>query len=78
MPVLFVRLDPDLDKALAHLAIERQTSKSALVREWVRNGVTMAALDAVPPQPAPQSDHLFRTLMAMQDDLEQGTGPLTQ
>jgi hypothetical protein len=60
MPVLFVRLNPDLDKALAHLAIERQTSKSALVREWVRNGVA--------PPPVGRADQLFRILMATQQE----------
>lgn len=53
-------IDEDLDDALERLALERQTSKAALIREFVR--------ERVQPLPPLSADPLFR--MVGVDDYE--------
>jgi hypothetical protein len=57
---LQILIDEDLDEALARLAMERQTSKAALIRAFVR--------EQIRPLPPPSADPLFRMIGA--DDFE--------
>jgi hypothetical protein len=60
MKRLQIMIDEDLDDALERLALERQTSKAALIREFVR--------ERVQPLPPLSADPLFR--MVGVDDYE--------
>jgi hypothetical protein len=60
MKRLQIMIDEDLDDALERLALERRTSKAALIREFVR--------ERVRPLPPLTADPLFR--MAGDDDYD--------
>jgi hypothetical protein len=57
---LQILIDEDLDEALARLAMERQTSKAALIRAFVR--------EQIRPFPPSSADPLVRMIGA--DDFE--------
>lgn len=68
---LLVELDVDTHKALGHLAVERGTSKSALVREFIAAGLAPAPVPVERPAPrmalpsfvgTPVDDRLWRAL----------------
>jgi hypothetical protein len=60
---LLVRLEPDLFKGIAHLAIERGVTKSELVRQWLKEGLAKAQRKAAK---AEGDTALYEAFAAMQ------------